>query len=487
MSEQETLGAVFLDACRRHAGRRAVVDGETSLTYTDFAERVLDRVSVLDGLLDPSVRSVALYAANSVEYLVSYYALVVSGRVPFLVDPQFGAAELTGIREGCGVEAFVVGSGNGFPLDADTHPLGESGQTLALPARGSEPRHERVEPGRTTATCRFTSGTTGAPKCLEFSHTAVVTAARNWVKGTALGADDRVLCLAAFSNGLAFNTSLLPVFLTGAELHVHRGMPTSGTVVRAVRRSGATRLVAFPFVYGLLADARVDEALSALTMAVSAAAVLDPRVRGEFESRHGVRIADYYGIAEVGPCTFERDPAFPSGLGTPLPGVSLRLSEVGGGGTEIRVRTASMASGYLNAPGELEARTDGDGYYRTGDLGHVTDGRLYVTGRLAGPINAAGRKIDPAEIERVALTLDGAHDAAAFADTDANGNTIVHLVLAAPDHVGRAAVTEVCRRNLAPYKVPSRVSVLPAIPRSSSGKPRFAELKQQVSKQEGTE
>ncbi|MFC8274230.1 class I adenylate-forming enzyme family protein [Streptomyces sp. NPDC057271] len=477
MADPLRLDEVLLRACAEHGARRAVVDDSTELTYAELASRVRARAGALDDALGPDEQRIALYAANSAEYLISYYALLVAGRLPFLVDAQFGAVELEGIRTSCGVDAFLTDKPDVFPLPASARPLPDSPYAVA---RGTGPAPAAVPaPRPTTATCRFTSGTTGAPKCLEFSHEAVHSAARTWVAGTGLGPDDRVLCLAAFTNGLAFNTSLLPVFLVGGELHLYRGLPTSGGISRAVRRAGATRLVAFPLAYRLLAEAPEPDtaAFTTVRRAVSAAAVLAPEVRDGFQSRYGVRIADYYGIAETGPCTFERDPERTTGLGTALPGASLRIVPQEGGEPEVRVRTESMASCYLNVPGGLEERIDADGYYGTGDRGRIEDGRLFVTGRLGGPINLAGRKVDPAEIEQVVLALDGVSDTALFADHDPQGETVLHLVLAGSREPSRGEIVAACRERLAPYKVPGRITFLDAIPRSSAGKVRLTELK----------
>ena len=89
--------------------------------------------------------------------------------------------------------------------------------------RSRAPGETPFAPRPATQVCRFTSGTTGRPKCLEFSGDAVVSAARNWVLGTGMTGEDRTLCLAALSNGLAFNTSLLSTFLAGGELHFLKG------------------------------------------------------------------------------------------------------------------------------------------------------------------------------------------------------------------------------------------------------------------------
>jgi acyl-CoA synthetase (AMP-forming)/AMP-acid ligase II len=490
MSDRDGLVEIFQRACAEHSAATAVVDGDVEVDYAELSSKVAQRGRVLDSVLGPELVRVAIHAGNSLEYVVSYYALIASGRLPFLVDAEFGAVELEEIRSTCGVTAFLVDDPDSFPLPMSARVVPGSSLTLVTTTRR---RPEGVsEPHPATVTCRFTSGSTGAPKCLEFSARAIYNAARNWMTGTVVGRGDRVLCLASFSNGLAFNTSLLPVLLAGAQLHIYRGLPTSRGITRAVVRSRATRLVAFPFAYRVLAEAPQADvaAFATVRTAVSAAAVLPADVRASFENRYRVRIADYYGIAEVGPCTFEPDHRRRDGLGIALPGVTLRTVELPTGEHEIRVRTESMATGYLNAPGALRDRVDHDGYLRTGDLGRIEDGRLFVTGRVGGPINLAGRKVDPTEIERFVRTLDGIQDAVVFLDTAAGADPVLHVVLAGTRCPARGDVVRACRRNLAAYKVPGRVSYLPAIPRSTTGKVRFSELRRLVTEpgnQDGSE
>jgi acyl-CoA synthetase (AMP-forming)/AMP-acid ligase II len=480
-----------LDGClARHAECRALVGGGETLTYAELGARIAAGAGLLRALLGRTAegeapRHVGFCLANRSEYVVLYFAALAAGHLPLLLDAHFNHGEIAAIRDDCGLDALVIErakaerlevAGKGDPVAfADDVVL----LPLARPAAGYRPRPD-------TQVCRFTSGTTGRPKCLEFSGNAVVSAARNWVLGTGTTGADRTLCLAALSNGLAFNTSLLATFLAGGELHFLKGPPLTRPVARRVAESGITRLVAFPTLYrNFVAPGGPErEALAGLRHAISAGAPLWPDVREEFCARYGLDISDYYGIAETGPCTFERDPDYRAGLGAPLPGVEIRIApgpEDAGGAGEVLVRTASMASGYLNHPGLFESRLDAGGFYRSGDHGRMVDGRLHLVGRTQDHINVAGRKIDPTEVVAVAVALDGVTDAVAFPDEDLNRETLVHLVVAADPRVTRMAVAEACRARLAPYKVPGRISLVPEIPRNGIGKPRIALLREQLS------
>jgi long-chain acyl-CoA synthetase len=475
------------DALDRHRGRTAVVGASGAHSYQDLGHRIEEAIPLLS-----AARHVGFCCANRTEYVVLYFATLFAGHLPLLLDANFNTGEIEAIRGDCGLDALVLERAKAEALDVpgkgEPIPFGEDVVILPL-ARLAKPA---FAPRPTTEVCRFTSGTTGRPKCLEFSGHAVVSAARNWVLGTGMTGDDRTLCLAALSNGLAFNTSLLSTFLAGGELHFLKGAPLTRPVARRIAESGITRLVAFPTLYrNFAAPGGPDRSLLAcLKHAISAGAPLWPDVREEFRALYGLDISDYYGIAETGPCTFERDPDHHAGLGQPLPGAEIRIEpgpDDAPGAGEVLVRTASMASGYLNHPGLFEARVDAEGFYHSGDRGRIVDGRLHLVGRTQDHINVAGRKVDPTEIVAVVTALDGVEDAIAFPDEDLNREALVHLaVVAAKPEVTGAAVAEACRARLAPWKVPGRISFVPEIPRTGIGKPRIALLREQLNTRKET-
>lgn len=475
------------EALGRHAGRRALAGAETALSYEEMGGRIEEAARLLrESLSDKPVQHIGFCLANRSEYVLLYFGALSAGFLPLLLDANFNTGEIDAIRGDCGLDALVMERAKAERLDVPGkgEPLPFAEDVVVLPlSRSAEPSYA---PRPTTQVCRFTSGTTGRPKCLEFSGHAVVSAARNWVLGTGMTGGDRTLCLAALSNGLAFNTSLLSTFLAGGELHFLKGAPLTRPVARRIAESGITRLVAFPTLYrNFAAPGGPDRAaMASLKHAISAGAPLWPDVREEFRTLYGLDISDYYGIAETGPCTFERDASYHSGLGEPLPGAEIRIAADSGDADsagEVLVRTSSMASGYLNHPGLFEQRLDSDGFYHSGDRGRIVDGRLHLVGRTQDHINVAGRKIDPTEIVAVVSALDGVDDAVAFPDEDLNRETLVHLaVVASSPEVTKAAVAEACRSRLAPYKVPGRISFVQEIPRTGIGKPRIALLREQL-------
>ncbi|MDN3265231.1 class I adenylate-forming enzyme family protein [Streptomyces sp. CSDS2] len=470
------LPEVLTDVLARHGDRVAVTDADGLLGYADLAGRArsaADRLARYDVAGEPP--RVGLYATNSVEYVVAYLATLFAGAVPFLADSAFGPSELSRIAEDCGLD-LLIHAPSADIRDIVSEHLTDDGEfgylTVSRVRRYETPRPRLLAD---TEVCRFTSGSTGRPNCIEFSGTAVSAAAANWVKGTGLTADDRIACFAALSNGLAFNTSLLAAFLQGASLHLSHGLPTASRVVRLLQSTAATRLVAFPALYDSIVRRAPEEGFTTVRTAISSGAPLRDSVREEFTRLTGVPIHNYYGVAETGPLTYAADPTG-SGLGTPLPGVHLLAEEQG-----IRVRSESMGSRYLNAPGLFEQRLDGEGYYHTGDQGRLLDGSLHLTGRTSRMVNVGGRKIDPIEIADVLRAAPGVLDAVAFEAENQHGEPALAAVVAAEPGVTARSLRTHCAAALPSFKVPGILRLVDRIPANSIGKPSVERLRRLLS------
>ncbi|MFJ5882113.1 class I adenylate-forming enzyme family protein [Kitasatospora cineracea] len=465
------LPDAFADALARHGDRVAVTDADTSLSYAELADRARAAAARLAPHRTAGERlRIGFYAANSTDYVVGYLAALFAGAVPFLADSAFGPFELARIAEDCGLDLLV------HAPDADVEQVTEQatgaggfgGLAVSRVRRFDTPAPPLLPD---TEVCRFTSGSTGRPNCIEFSGAAVLAAARNWVEGTGLSARDRIACLAALSNGLAFNTSLLAAFLPGASLHLSRGLPTASRIVRLLESTGATRLVAFPALYESIVRRSSTGGFAGVRAAISSGAPLRDSVRAEFTRLTGVPIHNYYGVAEAGPLTFAAD-GTGTGLGTPLPGVELVADEEG-----LRVRSESMGSRYLNAPGVFEARIDGEGRYRTGDQGHLLDGVLHLTGRTGRLVNVGGRKIDPIEIAEVLRQAPGVLDVVAFEAEGRHGDPVLAAVLAVEAGPTVQSLRAHCAALLPSFKVPAVFHLVDRIPVNSIGKPSVERLR----------
>jgi len=451
-----------------HHDGLAVADGRTASSYRELDATAGALANEIAGHVTAERPRVAICARNSVGYVAAYIAVLRLGGVPFLVDAAVTEAELDSIAEDCSLHAV---------LDDRPAPGPELGAIAGLRLRRRRPNSLLHKLSDGTEVCRFTSGTTGKPQCIEFSGDAVAAAARNWVAGTGLDGDDRIVCAAGLSNGLAFNTSLLACLLVGCQLHLVGGLPTAGRVSRVAARAVATRLIGFPALYdSFVRTGRSGGAFADVEVAISSGARLRPETAAGFRELTGITISNYYGIAETGPLTFARTPLSDDSLGGPLPGVRIEASTAERPDV-LSVRSESMATGYLNAPGVFDQSLSGNGFYRTSDQGFLRAGELVLTGRVSQVINVGGRKVDPVEVADALRRLPGVLDAVVLEVPDRHGEPAVGAVLAPAATLDPAEVRRLAAQVLPQHKVPSLVRLVAEIPPTAIGKPPLARLR----------
>ncbi|MDR7168005.1 acyl-coenzyme A synthetase/AMP-(fatty) acid ligase [Nocardia kruczakiae] len=454
---------------------------------TGWAADFGDRTAVGDGVsggysycdLDAAARDVAawlhrvvprppflLLPGNTPDDVAFLLGALRSGLVPLIGDPAWSEREIEDTA--CRTGASVVISGRRG--DDDLPGYRGRGGAMRTVRTGANENGCATHDLTGIDFGRFTSGSSGAPRCLGFGSAAMVNAAAAWRTATGLDADDSVMCFASLNNGLAFNTSLLPVFASGATLILPGVSPIPSQLLNALRDVAPSVLVAFPFIYEVLAK-RDLSALTSLRLLVSSAAPLTADVERRWFEAVGRPVCNYYGLAEVGPVTFN-DGRTAGALGRALPGVDIATHRTGGAddpAARIAVRTRSMATRYLDPrPPEFGSHLDADGYFRTQDLGYLDGGDLFVTGRADRIVNMAGRKIDPAEISEV-LQRHPAVTGALVRGEGAGSETVLCAYVESTVAT-RDELVQHCRKSLAPFKIPQRWTIVPALPRSSAGK-----------------
>ena len=132
-------------------------------------------------------------------------------------------------------------------------------------------------------------------------------------------------------------------------------------------------------------------------------------------------------------------------------------------------------------PGERTTKAiTADGFYRTGDEGHLRDGELVLTGRTGRTVNVGGRKVDPLEVSEILHAVDGVHAAVVFGVEDSHGETVVAAVVTGEPGLTADGVRGHCAARLPGYKVPALIELVDRIPTNSIGKPSVNTLREFV-------
>jgi long-chain acyl-CoA synthetase len=397
---------------------------------------------------------------------------------------------------------FVVAVLAGFILDATVAPLDlllkpdERAQILAdlraaMLVDGT--RLERLPDAAPSvpeapALVLYTSGSTGRPKGAVLSHAAVEFANRLWA-GPVIGLVESDMLLAALplTHAFGLNGALLAPLLAGCTVRlVERFVPE--TVADIIRREPVSVLPGVATMFRRLLDLPGFTGGRRLRLGVSGAAPCPWDLAQEWRARTGTRIVRGYGSTELfRPISFlAGDPTeHPDCVGRAVPGVDIRVvdedgrvlppGEVG----ELWIHTPGVMDGYLGNDEETRAVLV-DGWFRTGDLARVNDGGyVAIVGRKRERIKRGGYSVFPAEVETVLLAHPDVAEAAVVAVPDTTlGEEVAAFVALQPGATADAdALIAWCRDRLAAFKYPRRVTIVDALPRSTTGKVLKARLR----------
>jgi long-chain acyl-CoA synthetase len=347
------------------------------------------------------------------------------------------------------------------------------------PPPGPAPAVSLPDPDETAAVF-FTSGTTGLPKGITYTHGDFITAAKRIAGGYARNTEYRPSAAPPrLAPGVVFNPFGHTAGFIRLAFRMWIGRATvliPKFTVPAVRayltRYAPDALQLTPTMIHMLATSDDPPDLSGLTYVTSGTAPLSTVTRELFESRFGVPVMQAYGMTEVGTVSQERladvlaGRRGPGSVGRIATGVEVRIrpledDERPTGEGEILVRGKDMPAEFV---GGAVVPLDADGFFATGDIGRLDDDILYITGRAQEKIIVGGFNVYPAEVEDAARRSRLVRDAVVVGVPDDRlGERPVAGVVwdAAP---APAALLAELRASLAPYKVPRELFALDAVP-----------------------
>ncbi len=347
-------------------------------------------------------------------------------------------------------------------------------------------RHPRPAPGD-LAVLQYTSGTTGAPKGAMLTHAnlqANAAQGRAWVPGLKDGRETVYAVLPMFH---AYGLTLCMTFALsiGAKLVLFPKFDVD-LVLKAYRKSPATFLPAVPPIYDRLAAAAAARGVSlkGIRYSISGAMNLPVSTVETWEKATGGYLIEGYGLTETSPIAVG-NPFGPSrkpgtvGVPFPLTDIrvvdpqNLRINRAPGEEGELLIRGPQVFAGYWNRPRDTEEALLEGGWFRTGDIVSVDDDYFVtIRDRIKELIITGGFNVSPTEVEDVLTEYPGIAEVSVVGLPRAGGgeNVVAAVVPATGSTVDPAALQAFARGHLAAYKVPRRVVVVDALPRSLIGK-----------------
>jgi long-chain acyl-CoA synthetase len=202
----------------------------------------------------------------------------------------------------------------------------------------------------------------------------------------------------------------------------------------------------------------------------------------------GRPIVQGYGLTETSPIVCANpltSDEFSDSIGVPLPsteisirdddGSALPVNEIG----EICVRGPQVMQGYWNSPEETAAVMLPEGWFRTGDIGRMTEkGLVYIEDRKKDMIIVSGFNVYPNELENVAVAHPGVLEAAAIGVPDEDSGEAVRMFIVKKDPgLSEQELRDYLREQLTGYKVPREIVFIDELPKTTVGKVLRRELR----------
>ena len=291
-----------------------------------------------------------------------------------------------------------------------------------------------------------------------------------------VGPDTVVLAMLPLFHVFGLNAVLGSWIGAGAQLVIMDGFDGFFDVVKAEQ---VTNLPLAPALLDkIITDERSAGGLGALSTVISGAAPLPEDLRAAFTERTGLRVEQGYGLTEAAPgvsATLGGPLLGPGHVGRPLPGVEIKIGD-GSDPTEpgeIAIRGQNLFSGYW--PDGRDG-PDSEGWFRTGDIGYLLDGELFLVDRSRELIIVNGFNVYPAEVEEAVAEFDGVDSVAVLGHPDPRtGERVVAFVTGSGLTVD--AIEAHCAGRLAKFKRPSMITLVDELPRGATGKVQKGQLR----------
>jgi acyl-CoA synthetase (AMP-forming)/AMP-acid ligase II len=499
----------FLDHAAKWSPDAEVVtaraDGSTDrLGYHGVRERSRRMSAALATLGVRTGRRVATLAWNTQAHMEVWYAVMGMGAVCHTLNPRLTEAQLADMvsqSEAC----ILIASGDLAALArriaARSSSLervliidvqdgvADEADALSLEALIADATEEGVVwgdfPESTPSGLCFTSGTTGAPKGVTYTHRSsfLHTLRQMQADVMALSRTDSILTAVPMFHANAWGLPFAAPAV-GARLVLPGRNLDGASLARLINAEAVTVGVGIATVWlGLVEHLETHGGETpTLKRIVVGGAPLSPALMERIEQRLGVTVQTSWGMTELSPlgvCASPADPARSALMsGRPAFGVDLLLTDADGTplpeqrGVEghLRVRGAAVVERYF---GMTESATDADGWFITGDLARIdVTGDLAITGRSKDLIKSGGEWINPAEIEAVINEHPAISLAAVIGRADPKWGERPVLVVQTREnqHVSDEDITASLHGRVASWWIPDEIIRLDQMPLASTGK-----------------
>lgn len=511
-----TVGAIFRHATTVHGDRTVttVRGGDHHVTtYRELAQQAARLANALRRLGITGDERVATFMWNNTEHLVAYLAVPTMGAVLHTLNIRLFAEQIIFVANEAEDRVILVDDSLVSLLaqvadqlttvhtlivvgDGDVAELAACGKTVLryselLAAESDDFDWPEIDENNAAAMC-YTSGTTGNPKGVVYSHRSSYLHAMAGcsANSTGIGAMDRVLPIVPMFHANAWGQPY-SALMAGADLVLPDRNLDAASLVALIESQRPTVTGAVPTIWNDILHYLENEPghdISSLRLVACGGSAVPVSLMQAYEQQHDVQIRQLWGMTETSPLATmawpppgtppERHWMLRGTQGRPVCGVEVRIvdeddQELPQDGTavgELEVRGPWITGGYYRRHDES---VDAAGWLRTGDVGRIDrQGFITLTDRAKDVIKSGGEWISSVELENELVGHPDVIEAAVVAVPDERWQErpLAVVVARAGSGVDALALREFLSDKVARWWLPERWTFVESIPRTSVGK-----------------
>jgi malonyl-CoA/methylmalonyl-CoA synthetase len=472
-----------------HSARTAIIDAEGVFTYRHLLHASTCVASaLLDGQLDLGEKRIPFLVTPGFPWAAVQWGIARAGGVAVPLPLGSPTAELEYFIDDTQAAALVTDAAGEKILApiAAARGLRLLSWDEALAAK-AQPLPE-VEDNR-RAMILYTSGTTSRPKGVVTTHRNMTAQITTLVHAWRWSADDRILLCLPLHHVHGIVNVVSCALWSGAVCEM---LPRfdADTVWEHIASGSLTLFMAVPTIYIKLISAWeaaspqrgaiLSQTCARLRLMVSGSAALPVSTLNRWKEISGHTLLERYGMTEIGmalsnPLEGER---VPGSVGTPLPGVEVQLVDehgeaaAAGAAGEIEVHGPAVFKEYWGKP-QATQEAFREGWFRTGDVAVLENGRYRILGRMNIDIlKTGGHKVSALEVEEQLREHPAIAECAVVGvpDSEWGERVAAAAVLREGETLDLESLRSWAKQRLASHKIPSRLLIVDALPRNAMGK-----------------
>ncbi len=455
----------------------AIDDGNERLSFAELKKQVEVLVGKIDHL-NPGSR-VGLLATNTLMSYKLALAIMCSGRTIVWLNWRLAGEELERQIKDSGLQLCLVE--NSLWRSGMTNPFKSYSAFLITNADPGE--LIPVFKSDWVASIMYTSGTTGKPKGVLQTFGNHFYSAVSSALNLGLSSADKWLCVAPIFHISGFSI-IMRGLIYGMTVRLVEKFRAE-EIERILANEAVTIMSVVPFMLKKLIQQQNKTNIhynSAFRCMLLGGGTID-RETLEICLQRSIPVVQCYGMTET--CSQivalrSADALLKLGsVGQPLFATQLKLSK----DSEILLKTPALTPGYLNLPDKLPSKMI-DGWYRTGDIGHLDkEGYLYIDGRADEMLISGGENIFPQEVEQVYQRYPQINEVAVVGQNDSVWGQVPVAFVVSDRRLSTTKLMNYGYEHLARYKVPQHYIFVSELPKNASGKIRRFMLREKLNNQ----